>query len=179
MTVVLNLRRYGCAAPACDADGVALSQLSVRYHVLLCRSLDAELLADKQESVCQRLPLYEIFGVEIDTELGIVLLSFGQYEIRILIEYCVLTIKFADDIYLVLGGCTGRYDHLQKNGIRLGLKLRLLVLKLQLLRLAAEEGTKEQAKCTKGQCTMYNFVDCFHNSQFSIINSSGFVSAPD
>ena len=93
------------------------------------RFLNTELFADKQETVCKRLALYEILGVEIDTELGIVLLRLGEYEIRIFIEQGVLTVELADDIDLVLGGCTGRYNHLQENGIRLGLKLRLFMLK--------------------------------------------------
>ena len=103
------------------------------------RSLYTELLADKQKSVCQRFAGYKIFGIEIDTELGVVVLRLGENEVGILIEQGIHSVELADYVYLILGRCACRNNHLQQDSITLGVKLRFFVLKHQFFRFAPRE----------------------------------------
>ena len=136
---MLYRRRDSCSSPTGDTDRITLAKLRIGYRMRNSRGFDAELLADKQESVSQRFAINKIFRIKVDTELGVVVLRLGENEVGILIEQGIHSVELADYVYLILGRCACRNNHLQQDCITLGVKLRFFVLKHQFFRFAPRE----------------------------------------
>ena len=103
IAVVLDGWRDRCSSPTGDTDRITLAKLRIFNRMRYGRSLYTELLADKQKSVCQRFAGYKIFGIEIDTELGVVVLRLGENEVGILVLRRVHPVERTYNVNLIFG----------------------------------------------------------------------------